>query len=86
MACGPCNRGDHAGCLGRDRWCDCDCDPPEPVAYKPILRVKCWCGLWVTVVESSRGPALLHAPPACQRFLDEPITEFLHNLRVHYEQ
>jgi len=95
MACGPCNRGDHADCLGRGRWCDCGCEGPtygETGAYpygplKPILKIKCWCGLWSTVAEDSHGGmSVLHQTPACQRFLEEPIDEYLHNLRVHYEQ
>jgi hypothetical protein len=30
--------------------------------------------------------SVLHQTPACQRFIDEPIPEYLHNLRVRYER
>lgn len=57
----------------------------DETEVRPVLRVLCFCGCWVTVGETDRGPVLLHATPACDRFLDTPIDQFLHDIRVHWE-
>lgn len=57
----------------------------DETEVRPVLRVLCFCGCWVTVGETDQGPVLLHATPACDRFLETPIDQFLHDVRVHWE-
>lgn len=54
---------------------------------KPVVRVKCFCGEWITVGEDDQGdPCLAHELPPCPRYLQpEPMQDFLRALRQHYE-
>jgi hypothetical protein len=35
MKCEACERGDHHDC-GMQTWCECDCDGPESIDFKPL--------------------------------------------------
>jgi len=50
------------------------------------VRVKCYCGLWVTAGHqgADREPVLLHPEPACERYMKTEPVAFLRALRKKY--
>jgi len=50
------------------------------------LRIKCFCGLWVTAGHHGpdEEPCLLHPDPACEKYLEMEPVDFLRALRKKY--
>jgi len=58
----------------------------ERVHITEQVKVKCFCGLWVTAGHSGPDdePCLLHPVPACKKYMDMEPADFLKALRKKY--
>ena len=55
------------------------------VELREKVRIKCFCGLWLSAGETGDGePYVVHPVPACQRYLDTEPADFLQALRKKY--
>lgn len=58
----------------------------ELIAISPQCRIKCLCGIWVTLGERENGvPAVLHPTPTCDLFDRLDLQAYIHALREYYE-
>ena len=58
----------------------------ERVRITGQVKVKCFCGLWVTAGYSGpdKEPCLVHPVPACERYMKTEPENFLKALRRRY--
>ncbi len=59
----------------------------ELVEVRPQYKIRCTCGLWITLGELVAGgePIVLHPLPQCAFFRENDLLTYVRTLRQYYQ-